>query len=405
MIVKPVPSVITTSSALAAQITDETGTEALVFANTPTLVTPILGTPTSVTLTNGTGLPLTTGVTGTLPVLNGGTGVTTSTGTTNVVLSNSPTLITPTTASIIGNKIYPAADSTTAIQILKANGTTPVVTVDTVNKKVTVGDVVASTSTQININGGTSATKGAGVALQKNSVLTGGLFHESFLSGSGTSSTTCLFAETGLGTKIIVDGAVTTAKTLFINYDMKLGIAVDPTARLHLPAGTTVAGMGPLKLTLSGAALLTTPEAGVVEPDSVGNLYMTNSSAKRKPLTQQYVLASLLGADFNVTTDQAITIPAGRWIVRKIVVDNASISLTTAAGGIYTATSKGGTAIVAATQVYSALTASGKFLDLTLAAGMATDILTATTIYFSLTTAQGAAATGDIFIIGDRLDY
>ena len=70
-----------------------TGTGSVVLNNSPTLISPALGTPLSGVMTNVTGLPLTTGVTGTLSYNNGGTGYSTyNTG--DLLYASAPNVLT-----------------------------------------------------------------------------------------------------------------------------------------------------------------------------------------------------------------------------------------------------------------------------------------------------------------------
>ena len=95
---------VDTSGEIAAIVGDETGTNKLVFSDSPTLVTPNLGTPSAVNLSNGTALPISgisglgTGVgtwLGTPSSSNLAAAVTGETGSGALVFDTSPTLTTP----------------------------------------------------------------------------------------------------------------------------------------------------------------------------------------------------------------------------------------------------------------------------------------------------------------------
>lgn len=119
------------SANLASAVTDETGSGVLVFATSPTLVTPALGTPSALVGTNITGTAsgftaghVTTNANLTGPITSSGnaTSIASQTGTgTKFVVDTSPTLVTPilgvATATTI-NKVtvtQPAAGSTLTI--------------------------------------------------------------------------------------------------------------------------------------------------------------------------------------------------------------------------------------------------------------------------------------------------
>ena len=103
------------------------------------------------------------------------------------------------------------------------------------------------------------------------------------------------------------------------------------------------------------------------------------------------LLAVFTGVNVNATGDAAkLTIAnATNWSVSNVVFTNASISLTTAAAGLFTA--------IVANAALSALTASTVVSQRTVAS---TAIQTGDNLYINVGTAQGAAATMDVYVYG-----
>jgi len=116
------------SANLIAAVNDETGTGALVFSNSPTLVTPALGTPSGGVLTNCTGLPVAGIATFTSSALAGRCSDETGTGV--LVFGTTPTIAT---ANLTGVSKHGSYQNQATETTLTPAGTTQTMTCNTCN--------------------------------------------------------------------------------------------------------------------------------------------------------------------------------------------------------------------------------------------------------------------------------
>jgi hypothetical protein len=265
----------TTSAELASVITDETGTGSLVFANTPTLVTPSLGAATAISIN---GLTITTTTAGSLTIANSKT----LTANTTVTLSGTGGILTVSgdgTLAFRGDKLSVFAATTSAelastisdetgfstTGLLMFNNNPTVVTGIVADSASTTFNLINTNATTLNIGGAASAGLNlgySGTAASTTNISTGAVAASTIksinigTSGAASSTTNIVVGASAGGTTTLnsptiaagsasLDLFTTTAATLnFASAATTLTIGYTGTAgsTTHISNGATATG-------------------------------------------------------------------------------------------------------------------------------------------------------------------
>ena len=270
--------------------------------------------------------------------------------------------VTTFNAGIVASKIYPAADSTTALQLLKADGTTAVLTVDTTNYRIGIGPTapvallhLSSTASGINtvlrVENGASNSQSTILAVNSAGATT-----ILFCAGSTISTGTFgglvnyggITCGAGNGLKIGTTGATpyyfytnnTEKMALLSSGNLGVGVSV-PTATIQLKAGTMTASTAPLKLTTG--TNLTVAEAGAIE-FTTDDLYFTGTTGPTRKLVQFAAAVEDTGAGPTTLTGaydvivknqgsaNTINLPAATGTGRKFTIKNIGAGTITLDG-------------------------------------------------------------------------